>query len=182
VLAPVQLSDADRAELERRAGSPDVRERDRLRAQVVLLAAEGLTNREISRRIGLRPEHVGVWRHRYVTYGLAGLDDRERHGRPPVYGSDVRKLIRWTICQIAGNPTLDWWTYRAVAAALPSEYGISISQVRRICMDMGLEQGVPAYFLDQEATNGTAEIPLFVEPEPPEPGSADPWPGASADR
>lgn len=176
MLARVQLSDLDRSELERRARSASVRERDQLRARVVLLAAEGLTNREIARRIGLRPEHVGLWRQRYVAQGLAGLDDRERGGRPPLYGPEVRDLIRRTIRQISGNPTLDWWTYRAVAAALPPELGISISQVRRICKDMGLEQGVPVFFVGEDAADRVSEIPLYVESD-----TVDPWPGAPAD-
>jgi transposase len=176
MLERVKVSEADRSELERRVELDSTRERDRLRAQVVLLAAEGLTNREIARRIGLRPEHVGVWRHRYVTQGLAGLDDRERDGRPPVYGDEVRDLIRSTIRRIAGNPTLDWWTYRAVAAALPPKLDISISQLRRICIDMGLEQGVPVFFVDDEDLDTLSDVPLYTEAD-----ASDPWPGAPAD-
>jgi predicted NBD/HSP70 family sugar kinase/DNA-binding CsgD family transcriptional regulator len=53
-----------------------------LRAHVVLLAAEGLRDAEISRRLGVSRQTVGTWRHRWQSAGLAGLEQRPRTGRP----------------------------------------------------------------------------------------------------
>jgi transposase len=174
VLAPLTVSSADRAELERRVRPDAVSERARQRALVVLLAADGLSNREIGRRIGLRFEHVGEWLRRYRTQGLAGLDDRERGGRPHVYGKEVEAAICRAIAEIAGNPTLEWWTIRDVWKRLSPELGISVSQVRRICIDLGLTSGVPVLFVGMppfaEEPPGVAP-PLFAEP-----GDAEPWP------
>ncbi|HEY8200363.1 MAG TPA: helix-turn-helix domain-containing protein [Actinomycetota bacterium] len=178
MLAPLAVSDADRAELERRVHSDDVGHRARQRALVVLLAADGLSNREISRRIGLRFEHVGEWRRRYRTQGLSGLDDRERAGRPFVYGKEAEAAICRAVCEIAGNPTLEWWTIRDVWKQLSPELGISVSQVRRICIDLGLKPGVPVLFVglppfSEEPPGGGAPAvpPLYVEA-----GGTDPWP------
>jgi predicted NBD/HSP70 family sugar kinase len=52
------------------------------RARVVLLAAEGLRDAEISRRLGVSRQTVGSWRHRWQSAGLRGLEQRPRTGRP----------------------------------------------------------------------------------------------------
>ena len=52
------------------------------RARIVLMAAEGVPNAEVARRIGVsRPTVVG-WRSRYQERGIAGLaDETGRAGR-----------------------------------------------------------------------------------------------------
>ena len=54
-----------------------------LRARVVLLAADGLENAEIARRLGTTREAVSRWRKRFYLERLDGLEDRPRPGRPP---------------------------------------------------------------------------------------------------
>ena len=54
------------------------------RARIVLLAAEGLPNTEIARRVGMTRPTVIQWRGRYVSGGIAALGDLDRSGRPPV--------------------------------------------------------------------------------------------------
>jgi len=54
------------------------------RARIVLLAAEGLPNAEIARRVGMARPTVIQWRNRYVCGGIAALGDLDRSGRPPV--------------------------------------------------------------------------------------------------
>jgi len=53
-----------------------------LRASIVLLAAEGLRNADIARRLGVSRQTVSTWRKRYAAEGLDGLLDRARTGRP----------------------------------------------------------------------------------------------------
>ena len=64
------------------------------RARIVLLAAEGVPNAEIARRVGVsRPTVVG-WRQRYAETGIAGLADLDRPGRPAVIGdADVAQFF-----------------------------------------------------------------------------------------
>ena len=52
------------------------------RARMVLLAADGVGNREIARLVAASPTTVIAWRDRYEERGLRGLRDRERPGRP----------------------------------------------------------------------------------------------------
>jgi transposase len=47
-----------------------------------MLAAEGLSNVEIARRVDMSPDRIGDWRRRFLQEGLEGLEDRARSGRP----------------------------------------------------------------------------------------------------
>lgn len=53
-----------------------------LRAQMILLAAEGLHNDEIATRLNTRREVVSQWRKRFFYERLQGLEERSRPGRP----------------------------------------------------------------------------------------------------
>jgi len=55
------------------------------RAKMILLAAEGVENDEIARRLETRREVVWQWRKRFYEKGLAGLEERPRPGRPRVF-------------------------------------------------------------------------------------------------
>lgn len=52
--------------------------------RIVLLAADGLTNRENAGRLSIDPDTVKKWRSRFALQGLVGLEDRSRPGRPLV--------------------------------------------------------------------------------------------------
>ena len=56
-----------------------------VRAQLVLLAADGLRNDEIARRLVMPRQVVSKWRKRYFEEGRAGLADRPRGGRPAAF-------------------------------------------------------------------------------------------------
>lgn len=81
----IKLTDEVRAVLQGRARKYTLPYRDVFRAQIVLLAAEGLRNDEIARRLNTRREVVSLWRKRFYEQGLAGLEERSRRGRPAVF-------------------------------------------------------------------------------------------------
>lgn len=58
---------------------------ERIRAKLILLAAEGLENQEIGQLLDLPREVVSKWRKRFFHQRLAGLEDRPRRGRPSVF-------------------------------------------------------------------------------------------------
>ena len=78
----VVLSAEEKSELERRASKYTLPYFLVLRAKMVLLAALGLTNDEIGRRLDTRREVVCMWRKRFFEKRLAGLEERPRPGRP----------------------------------------------------------------------------------------------------
>ena len=78
----IKLDDAEAAELWRRAGKYTSSYSQVLRAKMILLAADGWRNDEIAEALRCRREVVSRWRKRFFERRLAGLDDRERSGRP----------------------------------------------------------------------------------------------------
>jgi len=138
-LPPLVLRDGDRLVLEEWVRARTCEARVAMRARIVLLAADGWSNRDIGARVGMHYNQVGVWRSRYRDYGLGGLADEERRGRPPVYGhDDVLRLVATVTEPPPDGATR--WTMDAVAAAM-AEHGvpISASQVWRICRSLDLK-------------------------------------------
>lgn len=78
----ITLSVDERSELERRALKYTLPYFLVLRAKMVLLAASGLNNDEIGKRLDTRREVVCMWRKRFFEQRLAGLEERSRPGRP----------------------------------------------------------------------------------------------------
>ena len=81
----IVLSDAERNDLERRARKYTLAYYLVQRAKIVLLAHKGLRNDEIAERLDTRREVVSFWRKRFFDQRMAGLDDRDRPGRPRVF-------------------------------------------------------------------------------------------------
>jgi hypothetical protein len=53
-----------------------------IRAKAILLAADGLENKQIGEKLDLPREIVSKWRKRFFEERLNGLQDRPRRGRP----------------------------------------------------------------------------------------------------
>ena len=79
----IELSPAERASLESTSRRYSAPYRDVVRARIVLLAAQGLENVEIARRLDTPAQIVSTWRKRFFEGGLAGLAARPRTGRRP---------------------------------------------------------------------------------------------------
>jgi len=58
---------------------------DVMRAKIVLLAAEGFSNKAIGQRLDLPRQIVSKWRKRFFDERLAGLQERPRRGRPGAF-------------------------------------------------------------------------------------------------
>lgn len=63
------------------------------RARVILLAAEGLSAREIASRLNTRLARVSKWRQRFAKDRLAGLQDAARTGKPKTYDDHTEQRI-----------------------------------------------------------------------------------------
>jgi transposase len=92
---PVNLTDEQRIELERRVRSQTLDARSVRRARIVLLAADGAGNREIARRLEISRGQVIEWRNRFVHGGVAAISaDLPRSGRKPYI--DAAEIVRMT--------------------------------------------------------------------------------------
>jgi transposase len=108
---PVTVTGALRRVLTRRARGQKTSYRDKIRAQIVLLAAGRWSNAAIAVQVGVSVDTVRTWRGRFAAQGLAGLADRARSGRParfrPVQVAQVKALA----CQLpsrTGAPLARW--------------------------------------------------------------------------
>src|ERR1700726_4920155 len=89
----VRLKPKIRKVLEARCRAPTAPQRDVKRARIVLLAAEGRSTRSIAEEVGFQPRIVSNWRRRFADHGLAGLKDRPRGSKKPIYGKATNKRI-----------------------------------------------------------------------------------------
>src|SRR5450631_178696 len=96
------------------------------RARIVLLAAEGLPNAEIARRVGVTRQTVISWRARYRAGGAAALEDLARSGRPPVH--DEVAVVVATLEPPPAKLGVTHWSARLLATHL----GVSFATVARI--------------------------------------------------
>ncbi len=81
----IELSPAERTDLESRSHRYSAPYRDVVRARIVLLATQGLENTQIARRLELPVQIVSKWRKRFFEERLAGLVERPRSGRRPAF-------------------------------------------------------------------------------------------------
>jgi transposase len=86
--------DADqRRELESLVRAPTTPQRSAQRARMVLACADGLSQTEAARRVGVRRRIVTKWCGRFRRLGMAGLADAAGRGRKPSVSEDRRAMI-----------------------------------------------------------------------------------------
>jgi transposase len=133
--AAVELNSEQRQALERMARSRSLPARVVERARIVLLAAEGLENKQIAQRMGMTPEKAARWRNRFRAGGITALEkDAPRPGRTrTITERQVKKIVAMTLHQKPANAT--HWSTRSMARAT----SISEASVRRIWRAHGLK-------------------------------------------
>jgi transposase len=130
----IQLSAADRRELEAVAANRNSPQKHVWRAKIVLLTADDHGTTEIMRATGKAKTVIWRWQERFGEEGVAGLwRDKTRRSRVPPLGPEVAERI--VALTLAGPPpTASHWTGAAMAKAT----GISVSSVQRIWRAHGL--------------------------------------------
>ena len=122
----VVLEAGERRELERRVRATTITVRDRQRAEIILLRAEGMTQGQIAVRLGVSRVTVNDWCQRFVAQRLSGLDDVPGRGRKPSLPPEaVRMVLEKAVTPPA---TLARWSCRTMAR----EAGISQASVQRL--------------------------------------------------
>ena len=135
VAAKIKLTESERTKLERYSKARNVAERLRERSQIILLAADGLENKEIAERLAQDPDKVGRWRKRYAEQGLAGIiKDKTRPGRiAPISSAKRSRIIKLTV--EAKPKGMTHWSRTTMA----KEVGVSPSSVGRLWAAHGLK-------------------------------------------
>jgi transposase len=134
IAVEVVLSDEEREQLESWARRPKSAQALAQRSRIVLAAAEGLKNTEISQRLSLDQKTVRKWRSRFVRDRLDGLVDEPRPGKPrTISDAQVEEVIVKTLESTPKDAT--HWSTRSMA----SEVGLSQTAVSRIWRAFGLQ-------------------------------------------
>jgi putative transposase len=130
----IELSPLEQAELERICRATTIPAGVARRAELILRAAAGESQRAIAAAVGISLSLVGHWRHRFRDQRLAGLYDAPRPGRPRTHSDDeVARLLRTVLRSRPKDATQ--WTVRSVAA----KTGVSKSTVQRYFRLFGVQ-------------------------------------------
>ncbi len=135
IAAAVVLNPEQRQALERMARARSMPARLVERARIVLLAADGMENKQIARRMNLTEKKTARWRSRFLVGGIAALQkDAPRPGKPrTITEGQVKRVVEMTLHQKPASAT--HWSTRTMALAA----GISEATVRRIWRAHGLK-------------------------------------------
>ncbi|MFD0621779.1 IS630 family transposase [Streptomyces sanglieri] len=130
----IMLSEDERAELVRRAGSWDRRAAER--ARIILACADGMSNVAVGRLVDVQAKTVGKWRRKFAAEGLAGLQDAGRIGRPKadlvLSDGERDQLVRWA----RRAKTAQYLALRAKIVLRCAEGGTN----RQAAMDLGIDE------------------------------------------
>ena len=122
----IALQPEEAAELQRRLRAGTVSVRDRRRSEIILLSAEGLTQQQIAKRMGVSRLQVNRWVGRFAADRLAGLRDAPGRGRKPWLTEAATKQVLERA--VTPPPHLGRWSCRTMARAV----GISAASVQRL--------------------------------------------------
>jgi transcriptional regulator with XRE-family HTH domain/transposase len=120
------ISPQQRNELQTLARRPTTPQRQVWRAQIILHRADGLSQEETARQVGVNRPVVALWEKRFARAGLAGLADAKGRGRKP----SIDLVTKGEIISRATRPPSprQRWSVRSMA----QEMGVSKDTVQRL--------------------------------------------------
>jgi len=122
----LDLTQAEKLQLQRVTRRKTSSQRDSLRARIVLRRAEGSREAAVAEALGVSITTVSTWSRRFELQGLEGLRDRPGRGRKSGLAADkVRQVITRVVQPPKGKKK---WSTRSMAAAV----GMSHQSVHRI--------------------------------------------------
>jgi len=124
------------------------------RARIVLLASEGRSTEDIAQTLQTRSARVSKWRRRFALFGVRGLQDTLRSGKPATYDRSTEKRI---LCLLDEPPPDGYasWNGRLLAERLSDvseahvwrvlrKYDICLQRRRSWCISTDPEFGPKA--------------------------------------
>jgi transposase len=147
----IELTEAECATLASRLRRRKVARGDAMRAEIVLLAADGISNTAIAKRLGITRVTVATWRGRFAAKRLDGLLDEPRPGAPRTVSDEkVAEVVTATLETLPTGRT--HWSSRSMAKAA----GLAPSTIQRIWQAFSLQP-------HRSETFKLSTDPLFVE-------------------
>ncbi|WCT06091.1 helix-turn-helix domain-containing protein [Rhodococcus qingshengii] len=154
---PLVLREGDRGRVQEVAAS-DSSSRDAvMRAQIVLLAADGHSNTAIAKELGISRPTVISWRTRYVAHGMDGLIDAPKPGRPRVAQSHA--IIAALLTPPPATFEVPHWNSRLLAQHLQ----ISKTTVQAAWKEYGVKPCGPDRFTFATTPTLAASVTAVVD-------------------
>jgi transposase len=148
---PIKLSKEQEEKLRWIERRPSSQQSLALRAKVILGCAQGKSNLEVAKQLGVCQHMVGKWRRRFIEDSLEGLVDAPRSGAPrEISDEKVEEVVTKTL--ETTPPARTHWSSWLMA----KEAGISQDSVRRIWQAFGLKPHLVKSFK-------LSTDPMFVE-------------------
>jgi transposase len=150
----IEVAAEDRARLEAIVADRNRPQKQRERARIVLLSADGVGTLAIMRQVGCAKATVWRWQERFMEEGVDGLlRDRSRPpGKTPLPMAVVEQVVALTLGEPPGEATR--WTGRAMAAAS----GLSVSSVQRIRSVPSSSRAIPSSRPRSRTSSGCTSI------------------------
>jgi transposase len=133
--ACLNMSDGQRATLQKLTRSQTAPQRQVKRAKALLMAADGVANEHIAVAVGVSATTVRAWRSRFAEEGLAKLGQvrKGRGPKPSITAETVERIVHDTLhCKPKGQTH---WSTRSMAR----HAGVNRSTVARIWRARGLK-------------------------------------------
>jgi transposase len=133
--APLSITDGQREVLESLLRSHTAAVRQVRRAQVLLLAADGVSNVEIAERCEVSRPTVLAWRKQFEAEGLTRFGEvaKGRGAKASIAQEKIAEIVRLTTQTTPDGAT--HWSVRAMARRV----GVSPASVQRIWSELGLK-------------------------------------------
>lgn len=126
-IAPkIELTEAQRQELQRLARASSSSAAETLRARIILLAGADHPNDEIASTLQISEPMVCKWRGRFARRGMSGLADAKRSGRPLSLSAGKLNTVLSEVTRPPKNRSR--WSVRSMAR----QAGVSKSRVQQL--------------------------------------------------
>src|SRR5881296_3273710 len=159
----LELTAAEKQDLERWAQSRTLPAGDVFRARLILALADGQSYREMVRGMRTSAATIARWRRRFEQDRLAGLEGRHRGSKPRTATPAVQARVVRRVQQQPSDGSTHWSCRK-----LAGELGVSKSTVQRILMQARLKPHRLERYLASDDPDFEAKaadiIGLYLEP------------------
>ncbi|NBD17961.1 MAG: helix-turn-helix domain-containing protein [Cyanobacteria bacterium] len=160
---PLQLTETERSQLQQVVKRHSTPQQIALRANIILLADEGLNHRDIGRELNISRDLARLWRNRWLALSQTDVAVRERlvdaprSGGPPTFSLEQILQLFAMACEqpeTYGGP-ISHWTSRELADEMIKQgivESISPRHVGRLLDEADLKPHQSQYWLNPPPT------------------------------
>lgn len=160
---PLQLSETERTQLQQVVKRHSTPQQIALRANIILLADEGLNHRDIGRELNISRDMARLWRNRWLDLStkdipvLERLADAPRPGSPATFSLEQILQLFAIACESPENHgrPISQWTSRELADEMMKQEiveSISPRHVGRLMEEADLKPHQSQYWLNPPPT------------------------------